>query len=187
MVTLKNSMDYVWMFLIAGGLGALGGIAYELLQVRHGDLGALEVPRLRENKRFLDLGFVASLILGAVAAIAISYFFTPEIQVVESNATVTKWEIVRLVPLSLIVGSAGGAFLGAMQARVLARVNEVKLQTARNVFTNQLDQVEQTAKSQISNAADVAPTSTDRDTVEKAAVDSIEGAVETAKAAVAAV
>lgn len=36
MVLLNEAIDYVWMFLIAGGLGAVGGIAYELLQVRAG-------------------------------------------------------------------------------------------------------------------------------------------------------
>jgi hypothetical protein len=188
MVTLKDSMDYVWMFLIAGGLGALGGVTYELLQARRGDTaGFLRVPRLRESNHFVDLGFISSLILGAVAAIAISYFFTPEVQVVEDNAAVTKWEIVRLVPLSLIVGSAGGAFLGAMQARLLAQANEVKLESQKNVAMSQIEIMGEGAKAQVSSTASVDPSSTNRDTLEQAAVQSIDGMVKTAKAAVDAV
>jgi hypothetical protein len=68
--------------------------------------------------------------LGAVAAVAISYFFTPEqqVKVGEGAAAIvlTKWQIVKVIPLSLIVGSAGGAFLTAMQSRLLAQVNKQK-------------------------------------------------------------
>jgi hypothetical protein len=81
MVLLNEAIDYVWMFLIAGGLGAVGGIAYELLQVRGGEAGHW----LRESRHFLDLGFLSSMILGAMAAVAISYSFTPEVQVVEAG------------------------------------------------------------------------------------------------------
>lgn len=34
MITLESSWDYVWLFVVAGGFGAVGGLAYELLQVR---------------------------------------------------------------------------------------------------------------------------------------------------------
>jgi hypothetical protein len=178
-VALDKPIDYLWMFLVAAGLGAVGGIAYELLQMRRGDSGALEIPR-RRGRYFLDLGFVSSMILGAVAAVAISYFFTPEIQVIERGQTATKWQIARLVPLSLIVGSAGGAFLSAMQARL-------KLDTTRRIATQQFDEIGKAAKSQVTNAAGVHPQSDERKAVEEAAADSIDGVVETAKAAITAV
>jgi hypothetical protein len=101
--------------------------------------------------------------------------------------TVTKWQITKLVPLSLIVGSAGGAFLSAMQSRIDASVNAAKLDTAREVATRQLDQVEEAAKKQLAHAAGVEPNSIDRATIEQAGADSITGAVQTAKAAIGAV
>jgi hypothetical protein len=147
----------------------------------------MEIPRFRDSRRYLDLGFLASMVLGAVAAIAIAYFFTPEVQIVEAGKSVTKWQIAKLVPLSLIVGSAGGALLTAMQTSVSARVSEAKLESTRKIATAQLDTVSETAKSQVSNAAQVDPTSGERAAVEQAAADSIQGCVDIAKAAISAV
>jgi hypothetical protein len=136
MVDLESVRDYVWLLIVAAAFGAVGGLAYELLLTRGSESGGLERPGEREGlSSFYDLGFLGSMFLGAAAAIAVSYFFTPEVQVkVEQNGTEeikTKWQIVKVVPLSLIVGSAGGAFLSAMQARVLARVKEQEARTAR--------------------------------------------------------
>jgi hypothetical protein len=122
MIDLQSTTDYVWLFLIAAGFGAIGGIAYELLQAGSGrESGSLEMPG-RRGHRFFDLGFIASVLVGAVAAVAITYFFTPEVQTAVNEGgkqvIVTKWQIVKVVPLSLIVGSAGGAFLTAMQTRL---------------------------------------------------------------------
>ncbi|MGH3081552.1 MAG: hypothetical protein ACRDNH_10525 [Gaiellaceae bacterium] len=136
MVDLESVRDYVWLLIVAAAFGAVGGLAYELLLTRGSESGGLERPGEREGlSSFYDLGFLGSMFLGAAAAIAVSYFFTPEVQVkVEENGTEeikTQWQIVKVVPLSLIVGSAGGAFLSAMQARVLARVKEQEARTAR--------------------------------------------------------
>jgi hypothetical protein len=186
MVTLDTAFDYAWMFLVAATLGAIGGLAYELLLVRRGDTGSLELPRRKGDNRFYDLGFFASMLLGAVAAVAVSYFFTPEVQVVENSEPVTKWEIAKLVPLSLLVGSAGGAFLSAMQARVLATVNETKLETAKRVASEQLDAIAETTKSHVSQAVQVAPESAEASTVQAAATDAIDQNVATCKRAIAA-
>lgn len=136
MVDLESVRDYVWLFTVAAAFGALGGLAYELLLTRGHEAGGLERPGRREGvSNYYDLGFVGSMFLGAVAAIAVSYFFTPEVQVSvrDEGADVirTQWQIVKVVPLSLIVGSAGGAFLSAMQARVLARLKEQEAEATK--------------------------------------------------------
>jgi hypothetical protein len=135
-VDLESVHDYVWLFAVAAVFGALGGLAYELLLARGQETGGLERPGTRAGvPNFYDLGFVGSMFLGAVAAVAVSYFFTPEIQVKarEGNTDVikTQWQIVKVVPLSLIVGSAGGAFLSAMQARVVARLKEQEAEATK--------------------------------------------------------
>jgi hypothetical protein len=145
LVTLDSVTDYVWLFVVAGCFGAVGGFAYELLQVRSRQTGTLELPHRQARAQFVDIGFIASLVLGAIAAIAISYFFTPEVLVksgpVGNEVITTKWQIVKVVPLSIIVGSAGGAFLTAMQARALAQINEQKAQKAVAVGKATVEQV----------------------------------------------
>src|SRR6266478_9919883 len=121
MITLSSAHDYIVLFAIAALFGAIGGLAYELLQSRSNETGSLSLPWHR-GWRYIHLGFIASMILGSVAAVAISYFFTPEAQVKDTVNGIevirTKWQIAKVVPLSLIVGSAGGAFLEAMRGRL---------------------------------------------------------------------
>ncbi len=159
MITLSSAHDYVVLFGIAALFGALGGIAYELLQTRSNETGTIEIPSLR-SRHYFDLGFISSMILGAVAAIAISYFFTPEMQVKDTVAGAavirTKWQIAKVVPLSLIVGSAGGAFLEAMRGRVLGQLNAQRVASTAAAGKAAADSVASVAKAltsgQVANA-----------------------------------
>jgi len=149
MITLSSPHDYVHLFLWAALFGAVGGLAFELLQVRSGDTGSIELPWTR-GARYFDLGFLASLIVGAIAAIAVSYFFTPEVLVKETvnNATVvtTKWQIVKVISLSIIVGSAGGAFLDAMRKRVMSQLVGQQLAATQSVAETAIRQFAAAAK-----------------------------------------
>jgi hypothetical protein len=149
MVRLSSPHDYVHLFIWAAVFGAVGGLAYELLQVRSGDTGSLELPGKR-GARYLDIGFLASLIVGAIAAIAISYFFTPEVLVKEtvngSPAVITKWQIVKVIPLSILVGSAGGAFLDAMRKRVMGQLTSQKLAATQGAAETAVNQLAEAAK-----------------------------------------
>ena len=157
MVDLQSTHDYVVLLFIAAVFGALGGLAYELLLTRGQEAGGVEWPgRRKDVPNYLDLGFLGSMFLGAVAAIAISYFFTPEVQVkaTEHGTDVikTQWQIVKVVPLSLIVGSAGGAFLTAMQARVVARLKEQETEATKKMAQAVIGQVG-TGTKQVATAA----------------------------------
>src|SRR5260221_5171148 len=149
MITLSAAHDYVVLFAFAGLFGAIGGIAYELTQTRSKQTGMIELPGFH-GKRFIDLGVLSSMILGAIAAVAVSYFFTPEMQVksvVNGVSTIqTKWQIVKVIPLSLIVGSAGGAFLEAMRSRVLSQLNAQKVAGTQAASNGQVDQLANIAK-----------------------------------------
>src|SRR5688572_23361121 len=92
--------------------------------MRRGRTGLIERP-MKVGKGYVDLGVFASAIVGAVAAVAALWIFPPEITNVTADGTTTtttRYDIVKVVGLSLIVGSAGGSFLIAMQARALALV-----------------------------------------------------------------
>jgi hypothetical protein len=149
MVELVTPHDYVILFALAALFGAIGGVAYELVQNRPGGTGILSLPSLTPRK-FVDLGFVSSMLLGAVAAVAVSYFFTPEVQVTKvvngMTTVVTEWQIVKVLPLSLIIGSGGGAFLDAMRSRVLSEVNAQKVTATQAAGKAAVAQVAQVAK-----------------------------------------
>jgi hypothetical protein len=104
---------FIW--LIAAAVGAVGGLGAELLLQRADNTGTVEIPGRLKGTRFVDLGFPASLILGAIAAVAILYFFPPVTEKIIAGSTgappQTTQEYDLVVALSLIVGSAGPAFL----------------------------------------------------------------------------
>lgn len=157
MVTLSHAHDYVVLFAVAGLFGAIGGLAYELTLTRRRQTGALKFPSI-DRWHYLELGFISSMFLGAVAAVAISYFFTPEVQVktvVNGHAEIqTKWQIVKVIPLSLIVGSSGGAFLEAMRSRVLGQLNAQKVATTQAAAKAAVEQVARIAKTATAGPVD---------------------------------
>ena len=103
----------------------------------------------------MDLGFSASLILGAIAAVAILYFFPPAVEEItisadgEAPETTTEYDLVKIVALSLIVGSAGPAFLSTAQSRIMAALNAQQAQTAVDTGINQVDQMVESAKAAV--------------------------------------
>jgi hypothetical protein len=149
MITLSTAHDYIILFAFAGLFGAIGGIAYELTRTHSKETGMIELPGFR-GKRLVELGFISSMLLGGIAAVAVSYFFTPEVQVksiVNGVSTIqTKWQIVKVIPLSLIVGSAGGAFLEAMRSRVLGQLNAQKVAGTQAASNGQVEQLANIAK-----------------------------------------
>jgi hypothetical protein len=130
------------MLLVVALLGALGGLAYELLQ--------------RGRQTDQHLGWLAGPAIGATAALAVLYLFPPQIPTITVNADGTSttsyvYDPVRLVALSLIVGSGGGTILTALQARVLAETNQRKAETAEQKVKTAEQKVE-TAEQKVQTA-----------------------------------
>ena len=142
MIELDGTRDYVILLLTTAVLGALGGLAYELTL---GGRGRVEWPHWAQRGRYLDLGVWASIILGSIAAPSALWIFPPEetttIDTAGKAVTTTEWNIIKVVGLSLIVGSAASSFLTAMQARALALVKTQEAQQTRNVANQQLEAV----------------------------------------------
>ena len=124
MITLETIRDYWIMLAMAAGSGAVGGLAFELLQTRLGQQSGV-FERFAKREEGIDIGGFASIVLGAVAAIAVLYFFPPTITVTEGEVTTTQFDLVQLIALSLIVGSTGGVILQAAQQRVQQRIQSV--------------------------------------------------------------
>jgi hypothetical protein len=155
-INLDTTGDYATMILIAAALGLVGGLAAELLLKRGDDTGTIEKWHTVKGADAIDIGFLASLILGAVAAVAVLYFFPPDEKTttVAANGTTTtvhQFDLVKLVALSLIVGSAGPAFLVAAQSKVLSALNAQKANAAVDSGKAQADQM-------VASATAAAPT-----------------------------
>lgn len=158
MIQLVNSVDYVYMLLVGAGIGAIGGLGSELLLKRAGNTGMIAIPHRLRGTNLVDIGFPASLIVGAIAAVAALYFFPPIVEKVASSAngslptTTNEYNLAKLVPLSLIVGSAGPAFLATAQSRLMSALNAQKAGTLVDTGKNQVDQIAASATAAVTGA-----------------------------------
>ena len=162
MIELTETINYVVMILVAAGVGAIGGLASELLLVRREQTGTIELPGRIKGTRLFDIGFPAGILVGAIAAAAMLYFFPPTTETVtpgtagEAATTTVDYDLVKLVALSLIVGSAGPRFLAAAQARVLGALEAQKAETAVATGGAQVDHVADAAKAAVPAAVESA-------------------------------
>jgi len=151
MIQLEDGADFALLFTLAAIFGAIGGFVYDLLQTRSGgDTGAIELPTALSS-RYHDWGVFASVIVGAVAAVAAIWLFPPLERVTTSaegiTSTVKEYGYDRLIPLSLIIGSAGSSFLTAFQAKALALVKKAEADQTRAVAEAELNAVVEEARS----------------------------------------
>lgn len=160
MIELDGFGGFVQLYLLAFFFGAFGGLVGELLK---GNKGRFKTPRWTLSKKkteevdetslsdrqkkkakkkaekrrrlFRDLGGWASVLVGAAAAMAVWWILPPKETLVPNQATAYSYSAIAVVSLSIIVGSAGSAFLAAFQAKALAavQVQEIKAQAARGV------------------------------------------------------
>jgi hypothetical protein len=98
------------------------------------------------------LGWVASVTVGAVAAVAAFYIFPPlNLPAVSEGGKIVaqagvQYDVVKTVALSLIVGSIGSVSLAAMQTRALALVKDQQAKTTETVASNQLAAIDEQVK-----------------------------------------
>jgi len=155
MEPLLDLQSYFGMFAAATVAGALGGFAFELMPANSKcHMGSIRAPHRLEDKHSFDLGFLSSLLLGAVTAVAFLYFFPPETQTITRDAsgmnhTGYSYDLVKLVALSLIVGSAGPSFLSSIQGRLLGALNAQK-----EFFSRELDKVREGAGATVTEVAE---------------------------------
>jgi hypothetical protein len=122
--------------LIAGIMGAAGGVLAELLQTRGTVTGALELPgHIEGQPKLLELGLLSSVILGAGAGIAILYFLPPTLTI---NVE-TSYDVVKGIALTLLAGSFGRTVLTSLQARLIASLKDQQARSTADVAATQLD------------------------------------------------
>jgi hypothetical protein len=143
-ITLQSTADYVTIFALTAIAGMIGGLAAELLLTRGPDTGTFEFPKRKGD--FFDFGGFASLLVGAVVGVAVLIVFPPQTTIVTNavdgtTTTTTGYDIIRVTVTSLVAGSAGGSVLTGLQSRVLAAVNESRVQFTSETAQRQLDQM----------------------------------------------
>jgi hypothetical protein len=136
-----NGTDYVWLILVVALLGAVGGVGAELMQNRGNVSGAIQLPRPgATGSSLVDLGVVATAILGAIAAVAVLYVLPPTTTTISSSgAATTNYEIVKGVALSVLAGSAGRGLLTSLQSRLQASASQQQAEAAVRVARTQAE------------------------------------------------
>jgi hypothetical protein len=161
-IKLAETVDYVYMLLVAAGVGAIGGLGAELVLNRTEGTGILALPGSTKDKALWRLGFPASVIVGAIAAVAILYFFPPVVEKVVvgphggASETISEYQLAKLVPLALIVGSAGPAFLSTAQSRLMSALNAQKASATADAAKAQVEQIAASATAAVGGAVESA-------------------------------
>jgi len=114
MVALNTTWEWVVMLLVALGVGMIGGIGAAFIE------GRTKVAAKPPETKHWFLDTTSCIALGGLAAVAVLYFFVPTKEVVHEGGGKTEffYELIKLVPLSIIIGSAGTFFLQSFQKRV---------------------------------------------------------------------
>src|SRR5215211_2383872 len=119
MISLETSADWTWLLVLAAALGALGGLTYELIQIRRRNNEALNTASmLAQTNMPWPASLIIGAVVGAVAALAVLYIFPPWTATVTeaANGTTTtdyRYDVIKLVSLAVIAGSAGESLLNA--------------------------------------------------------------------------
>jgi hypothetical protein len=113
MIALETTWEYVVMIIVAFAVGLLGGVGAALLESK------TKVAADPPDTKHWKLDTFACVVIGGIAAVAVLYFFLPTREIVSTSGKSEQfYELVKLVALSLIVGSAGTVFLQTFQTRV---------------------------------------------------------------------
>lgn len=142
MIELDSTWNTIVMLLVAGGVGLIGGIGAAFIEWRRN----LAAPAATTSGSSSMLGWLSCVVLGGIAAVAVLYFFPPTQEVVAVGEeggpeTTTFYDLTQLVALSLIVGSAGAAFLQTIQTRALALSNAERTKATEATATEGLSGV----------------------------------------------
>lgn len=163
MVELNDLGDYIWMIVWAALFGALGGLAAYIMARRQAV--AVETTEREAGsgqpigRRLLDLATrgLGSVFLGAVAAVISLYFLAPitttVIEGADGVSSIDRYNVIQLVALALVVGAAGETVIAAAQARIVAAVQEEKMQTTVAVAQAQVEEVGQRAMASMDRLA----------------------------------
>jgi hypothetical protein len=126
-------MDSVNFWIVIGG-GAFGGLLHALYMNNQ----SLLLPCLVSNERFphIHLGFLADILLGMGASMAILYFIAPD-------------TLFKQISLSIISGFGGGSFLGTLVSKMAIESEKKKVDTLEEVvetLMKNLDRIDQELK-----------------------------------------
>ena len=160
MIELDSTWNTVVMLLVAAGVGLIGGIGGAFIEWRQRCAAPVTSGAGSCNSR---LSALSCIVLGGLAAVAILYFFPPTQEVVEpatdgaEPVVTTFYDLTQLVALALIVGSAGAAFLQALQTRALAMAKAQEAEATKATATAAVSgigaRMEQTTEDTIKDAS----------------------------------
>lgn len=146
MLDLNTLQEHAVFIGIAIVGGAFGGLIFELLQKRRGGAtGAIE--NWSRGASFIDLGWGASVLVGIAAAVIVNYLLAPiTVHTADDGAVTRTYDLIKLVGLSMLAGSAGPTIISSAQARLVAALESQRADTTQRVAEEGLSDVESTLK-----------------------------------------
>ena len=140
-LTLDTGGDTVKVILIAAVVGAVASLISELLLARGkaANTGAFELPG-KLGTRLYDLGSIAAIPLGVLAAVIVGLALTPVEETTKEGVTTETMELGNLIVASAIAGLSAHGFLKVLQDRFVAAMKSKGLEEAlRNAITGLKD------------------------------------------------
>jgi hypothetical protein len=124
---------WYWALVIAGIAGAVGGLVYELISPHtKAELAQGKVELWGKGGGLWDFGSVATMIVGAVTAIAFLYFMEPK-SVPENGEIKRYYDVIKLIAAGLLVGSGGPSVLKSLRERLLRVQLETMNEAAKRI------------------------------------------------------
>jgi hypothetical protein len=141
-ITIDTGGDWLQALWIAALVGALASLVAELLLSRGaaGDTGAIELPH-KVERRWVDLGSLAAIPTGILAAVIGAFALTPVQEVVEAGVTTRNVEIDKLIVVAGVAGLASSSFLTLVQERFVAVAKNQRLDAALKSALQSFDEI----------------------------------------------
>lgn len=167
-IAIDTSGDWLKELWLAALIGAVASLVAELLLTRGsaGDTGAIELPHGVDGGHWFDLGSLAAIPTGVLAAVIAAFALTPVQEVVKNGVTTRTLEVDKLVVVAAVAGLASSSFLTLVQQRFIAVAQNQRLDAALGAALRSFDQIADSAKDTAAggtHAASVVGASTDEE------------------------
>jgi hypothetical protein len=171
-ITIDTGGDWFQALWISAVTGALASLVAELLLSRGkaGDTGAIELPHTVEGG-YVDLGSIAAIPVGVLAAVIGAFALTPVQEVVNDGVVTRTVELDKLIVVAAVAGLASSSFLKLLQERFIAVAKNQRLDAALKSALQSFDQIaeqEPTSGTVAASAANVQAASTEAQATEVA-------------------
>jgi hypothetical protein len=141
-IVIDTSGDVGKELWISAAAGILPALVAELLLARGAgaETGALELPH-KIGRRYVDLGSLAAIPIGVVAAVIAGYLRTPVQEVTKGTVVTRTMDLDKLIAVAAVAGLTSTSFLRLVQDRFIAVAQNQRLDASLKSALGSLDTI----------------------------------------------